>query len=112
MSRLNLPINHIRPTMRRFLFVFVLVAACSTAAEHADQKAVPAAQAAGTVPAESHVADTAASKIVRALYVNRWASQSRRRMAKLLATADSTEINAFVIDMKDEFGLNYKTPNP
>jgi hypothetical protein len=48
---------------------------------------------------------------VRALYVNRWASQSRKRMAKLLATADATEINAFVIDMKDEFGLNYKTSN-
>jgi hypothetical protein len=33
-------------------------------------------------------------------------------MAKLLATADTTEINALVIDMKDEFGLNYKTANP
>jgi hypothetical protein len=32
-------------------------------------------------------------------------------MAKLVAAADSTEINAFVIDMKDEFGLNYKTQN-
>lgn len=50
--------------------------------------------------------------IVRALYVNRWATQSRRRMAKLIAAADSTEINAFVLDMKDEFGLNYKTQNP
>jgi hypothetical protein len=49
---------------------------------------------------------------VRALYVNRWASQSKRRMAKLIGAADSTEINAFVIDMKDEFGLNYKTSNP
>jgi len=49
---------------------------------------------------------------VRALYVNRWASQSRKRMAKLVATADSTEINALVIDMKDEFGLNYATKNP
>jgi hypothetical protein len=49
---------------------------------------------------------------VRALYVNRWASQSKKRMAKLIAAADSTEINALVIDMKDEFGLNYKTANP
>jgi hypothetical protein len=32
-------------------------------------------------------------------------------MAKLIAAADSTEINALVIDMKDEFGLNYKTQN-
>ena len=49
---------------------------------------------------------------MRALYVNRWASQSKKRMAKLIAAADSTEINALVIDMKDEFGLNYKSQNP
>jgi len=105
--------------MRRVLFIVLVAAACSTAAEHADaKKASPTGQAAGTVPTTSRRAesatttrDTAATSIVRALYVNRWASQSRRRMTKLLATADSTEINAFVIDMKDEFGLNYKTAN-
>jgi hypothetical protein len=52
------------------------------------------------------------SPAIRALYVNRWASQSRKRMAKLIATADETEINALVIDMKDEFGLNYRSANP
>jgi hypothetical protein len=31
-------------------------------------------------------------------------------MHNLLAVADTTEINAFVIDMKDEFGLNYHSP--
>ena len=50
--------------------------------------------------------------VVRALYVNRWAAQSKKKMAKLVAIADSTEINALVIDMKDEFGLNYATKNP
>jgi len=98
--------------MRRFSFALVLVTACSAAAEHADPKTAPSGQAAGTIPVETRVADTGSSKIVRALYVNRWASQSRRRMAKLIAAADSTEINAFVIDMKDEFGLNYKSANP
>jgi hypothetical protein len=49
------------------------------------------------------------SQIVRALYVNRWASQSPKRMHELIAIADSTEINAFVIDMKDEFGLNFES---
>ena len=44
---------------------------------------------------------------IRALYVNRFAAQSSTRMRQLLAIADSTEINALVIDMKDEFGLNY-----
>jgi hypothetical protein len=50
--------------------------------------------------------------VVRALYVNRWAAQSRKKMAKLVAIADTTEINALVVDMKDEFGLNYATKNP
>ncbi len=47
--------------------------------------------------------------IVRALYVNRWAAQSRNRMNALIELADQTEINALVIDMKDEFGLNYRS---
>ena len=50
--------------------------------------------------------------IVRALYVNRTAAQSTRRFHRLIEIADSTEINALVIDMKDEFGLNYKSANP
>ena len=50
--------------------------------------------------------------IVRALYVNRFAAQSTKRMRQLIRIADETEINAFVIDLKDEFGLNYKSANP
>ena len=49
--------------------------------------------------------------IVRALYVNRFAAQSTKRMRQLIRIADETEINALVIDMKDEFGLNFKTSN-
>jgi len=49
--------------------------------------------------------------IVRALYVNRFAAQSTKRMRQLIQMADETEINALVIDMKDEFGLNFKTAN-
>lgn len=52
-----------------------------------------------------------APDVVRALYVNRWKAQSWPAMHRLIAIADTTEINAFVIDMKDEFGLNYKTAN-
>lgn len=63
-------------------------------------------------PDESGLSAIGSTTPVRALYVNRWASQSKKRMAKLIAIADSTEINALVIDMKDEFGLNYKTANP
>lgn len=49
--------------------------------------------------------------VVRALYVNRFAAQSQRRMKQLIKIADDTEINALVLDMKDEFGLNYKPSN-
>ncbi|HEV8214508.1 MAG TPA: putative glycoside hydrolase, partial [Gemmatimonadaceae bacterium] len=96
---------------------------CTTAAERTAQHSTTGSKAADTVAADTVAADTVAAvtvaagtvaadslpapSVVRALYVNRWASQSRKRMAKLIATADSTEINALVIDMKDEFGLNY-----
>ena len=49
--------------------------------------------------------------IVRALYANRAAVQSARKMRHLIGIADSTEINAIVLDMKDEFGLNFRTMN-
>jgi hypothetical protein len=49
--------------------------------------------------------------VVRALYVNRFAAQSAKKMKRLIELADQTEINAFVIDMKDEFGLNYRPSN-
>lgn len=38
---------------------------------------------------------------VRALYVNGWAAGSRSRMRELIRIADETEINAFVIDIKE-----------
>ena len=97
----------------RFISALVFVTACSAAAEHADNPAgaKPESAAGSAAPAVAAAPDSAAPTVVRALYVNRWASQSRRRMAKLIAIADSTEINALVIDMKDEFGLNYRTSN-
>ena len=56
-------------------------------------------------------ADSSSYPVVRGLYLNRFAAQSPRKMRHLFAIADSTEINAFVIDMKDEFGLNYRSAN-
>lgn len=50
--------------------------------------------------------------IIRGLYLNRFAVQSATKMARLLAMADSTEINAFVVDVKDEFGLNFVSADP
>ncbi len=37
----------------------------------------------------------------RALYVNAWAAGSRTRMKDLIRIADATEINAFIIDVKE-----------
>jgi len=49
---------------------------------------------------------------IRALYVNRFAAQSKVKMRHLIGIADSTEINALVIDIKDEFGLNFHSSDP
>ena len=124
----------------RFLFLFAL-AACSAASEHADQSHPPTpsdsagtkvvvdsgriASAATPTPAANAPAATtppvpasavrridSTNAVVRALYVNRYHAQSRKSMQRLIAIADETEINALVIDMKDEFGLNYDTKNP
>ena len=65
-----------------------------------------------SAPARRTQQDTGANPVLRGLYLNRFAAQSARKMRHLLAVADSTEINAFVVDMKDEFGLNYRSSNP
>src|SRR5688500_2366597 len=78
----------------------------------ADASSRTTAQRDSMAPAKPRIADTARREdtaIVRGLYVLRWAAQSPARMKKLIAIADSTEVNALVIDIKDEFGLNYKS---
>ncbi len=47
----------------------------------------------------------------RGLYVFRFGANSRR-LKHLIGIADSTEINALIIDVKDEFGLNYESSDP
>lgn len=63
------------------------------------------------VPVTARDSALRARTIVRALYANRYAAQSLKKMRHLIAIADSTEINAIVLDMKDEFGLNFRTSN-
>jgi hypothetical protein len=49
----------------------------------------------------------------QALYVNAWAFGSTNRLNSLVALADSTEINALVIDVKDDTGyLTYASSVP
>jgi hypothetical protein len=105
--------------MRSILFASLAALACEpNASARASQlatagassqtaaRAEPAAAPQPQIPDTMRRADTA---IVRGLYVLRWAAQSPARMRKLIAIADSTEVNALVIDIKDEFGLNYKS---
>jgi hypothetical protein len=118
--------------MRYLPFAAVLVACSTSAADLPDTSTAttagapkaPSARedtvaATGTVVRDSAAAASpsaqAASQdlpIIRGLYVNRFAAQSLRRMRRLIDIADSTEINAFVIDVKDEFGLNIATQDP
>ena len=58
----------------------------------------------GMPSAITRSADTA---VVHGLYVNRWAAQSKTRMRALIRFATETGLNAMVVDLKDEFGLNY-----
>jgi hypothetical protein len=105
--------------MRSIPLLVLTLAACGAGEGNrtaiAQEPAHPAAVATSAATGAQRSPDSLArgfaddSQIVRALYVNRWASQSPKRMAGLVAIADSTEINAFVIDMKDEFGLNFES---
>jgi hypothetical protein len=74
--------------------------------------AQPAPAPSGNIPASVMKLRTDRDAPIRGLYVNRFAAQSSKKMRHLLAIADSTEINAFVIDVKDEFGLNYNSSDP
>jgi hypothetical protein len=122
------------PQMRSILFVAaVLLTACAGSHDAATGKARASADSvsgsaigtrtaqAATAPAGTPTANISAAvqKLrsdptvpIRGLYVNRFAAQSTKKMKKLLGFADSTEINAFVIDVKDEFGLNYHSSDP
>jgi hypothetical protein len=111
------------------LFLIPLLASCERAApRNADPQprgtAAPAVAAApgvsDTTPTTSVTATGTAEVIalqkeprpIRALYVNRFAAQSSAKMRHMVAIADSTEINALVIDIKDEFGLNWHSSDP
>ncbi|MEX2177346.1 MAG: putative glycoside hydrolase [Gemmatimonadaceae bacterium] len=101
-------------TSLRILFVSFVLVACSAErdAPRADTSVVSFSPGAVDTPAVVPPADTGDYPVVRGLYLNRFAPQSPRRMRRLLDMADSTELNAFVIDMKDEFGLNYVSSSP
>jgi len=98
------------PPLLRFLAALPLAA--SPLAAQLPSGTVPASTTAMGGVSAAAVPRLIESPIVRGLYVNRFAAESPKRMRQLIALADATEINAFVIDIKDEFGINYKSADP
>ena len=108
------------------LVLVTALASCDTASSKAAPATTtaasqPAAPAQAGRPDSAQATATDAPEVmalqkeprpIRALYVNRFASQSRTKMQHLIGIADSTEINALVIDVKDEFGLNWHSADP
>ena len=93
------------------------VTASAQAATPSDSSAAARSQAAptgGVTPTGTAevIALQQQPRPIRALYVNRFAAQSSAKMKHLIGIADSTEINALVIDIKDEFGLNWHSSDP
>ncbi len=90
------------------------VAAEGSAAAPADSTMVVAADSAAAAPAEPAIADSRddAPAQIRGLYLNAYAAGSRNRLPKLIAIADSTEINTFVVDVKTERGIHYTSQVP
>ena len=56
----------------------------------------------GASPAAGH-----APPLIRGIYLNAYAAGGHQRLHELLAIADRTEINTFVVDVKDERGPHY-----
>ena len=98
--------------MKRALFLGLIMAAACGGADADVSAATPVVTSTDSSAGSVARLDTANYPVVRGLYLNRFAAQSPRKMRRLLEIADSTEINAFVIDMKDEFGLNYVSAKP
>ncbi|HUF49938.1 MAG TPA: putative glycoside hydrolase [Longimicrobiales bacterium] len=49
---------------------------------------------------------------VKGLYLNAWAAGSSRKLARLIDIADRTEINTFVIDVKEGGQISYRSRVP
>jgi hypothetical protein len=69
----------------------------------------PAAAAPAPLPASERVPKPAS---VRGLYLNAWAAGSPRKLTRLIDVANRTEINTFVIDVKEGGEVSYRSSLP
>ncbi len=95
-----------RPSLLSSLLATVLLCAgCGAAAKDGDDGARGTSSAGGkdSTPATALRTPVRVARpdSMRALYVNAWAAGSRSRMAELIRIADATEINAFILDIKE-----------
>jgi hypothetical protein len=100
----------------------VLASACADLSPRATSSRAMAALTHEFVPAEAE-AHTApppapvrprdrAPRIVRGIYVSSYAAANPVTRAKLLALTDSTELNTWVVDAKDEDGVRFHSALP
>ena len=76
-----------------------------TTAQEARAQEVP------PTPGPAHPRDPA-PRVIRGIYVNAYAAGNPITRARLLALTDSTEINTWVVDVKDEDGVRYPSALP
>jgi len=88
------------------------IAASQVGSNAAPTDSLPAVAGPASGSAEVLRLQRDANAPIRGIYLNRFSVQSTNKLKKLIALADSTEINAFVIDIKDEFGLNIVSSDP
>ena len=114
-----------RSKTARPLAVLALLALAACGEGQAGAEAPPAADSVAAPAATDSAADSAvaepvgppaplakAPEQIRGIYLNAYAAGSRTRLPRLMAIADSTEINTFVIDVKTERGVHYNTEVP
>jgi hypothetical protein len=105
------------PRALALLAALPLAAGCTGASATPDAEAVAAAVTAlaplqAVPPPPPPRPRDAAPPVIRGLYVSAYALGNPARRGALLALADSTEINAFVVDVKDEDGVRFRSTVP
>ena len=63
-------------------------------------------------PITDGVQRSAKPAVVRGIYLNAWAAGSTRKLARLIDVANRTEINTFVIDVKEGGHVSYRSNVP
>jgi hypothetical protein len=98
----------------RSLLLIALFAGCADA-RVANDDLVPqdsVRESASEPAAPPRVPLVAKPDTVKALYLNAWAAGSPTKLPRLMDVADSTEINSFVIDVKEGGEISYESKVP